>query len=294
MGPLQIDEGAVRRQFDRAQASRWHVALEVFGAALEASASKAFGADRPGARELERYMASLHVEDLALACACAAGDAAAWDHFVLTFRPVLYRAADAIDPSGGARELADSLYADLYGLSEREGTRRSLFRYFHGRSSLATWLRSVLAQRHVDKIRAARRTEPLPEDESPAAAAGQLETDPERPRYLAIVREALLSALESLADRDRLRIRCYYAQEMTLAQIGRLLREHEATVSRNLARTRKAIRDKLEQHLRDLGLSKERIEACFQSVAEDAGPLDLSEMLVEGTSRKESQRTRSR
>src|SRR5207237_6596495 len=84
------------------------------------------------------------------------------------YRPILYRAADALDPGGGARELADSLYGDLYGVADREGERRSLFRYFQGRSSLATWLRAVLAQRYVDRLRAARRLAPLPdEDQGP-------------------------------------------------------------------------------------------------------------------------------
>ena len=50
---------------------------------------------------------------------------------MVTLRPVLYRAADAIDATGNARELADSLYADLYGLAEKGGKRQSLFRYFH-------------------------------------------------------------------------------------------------------------------------------------------------------------------
>ena len=43
-----------------------------------------------------------------------------------------------------AEELADSLFAELYGLSAEK--RGSLLRYFHGRSSLKTWLRAVLAQ----------------------------------------------------------------------------------------------------------------------------------------------------
>ena len=55
-------------------------------------------------REVSRYLSSLHLEDLALACACALGDSAAWDHFVLEMRPGLYRAADALDRSGDARE----------------------------------------------------------------------------------------------------------------------------------------------------------------------------------------------
>ena len=87
---------------------------------------------------------------------------------MLEYRPVLYRSADAIDPGGGARELADSIYADLFGLQERDGERRSLFRYFHGRSSLATWLRAVLAQRQVDRVRATRRLTPLEDEEDDA------------------------------------------------------------------------------------------------------------------------------
>src|SRR4029079_14180055 len=100
----------------------------------------------------------------ALARPWAEGTEPAWDRFVRDYRPVLYRAADALDPSGGARELADSLYGDLYGVQVRGSDRRSLFRYFQGRSSLATWLRAVLAQRYVDRLRAGRRLTPLPDD----------------------------------------------------------------------------------------------------------------------------------
>ena len=99
-------------------------------------------------------MNSPYAADLELARQCAAGDEQAWERFILEYRPVLYRAADAIDPSGGARELADSLYADLYGLRTNDSERKSLFLYFQGRSSLATWLRAVLTQRFVDRIRA--------------------------------------------------------------------------------------------------------------------------------------------
>ena len=81
----------------------------------------------------------------------------------LEYRPLLYRAADALDPHGGARDLADALYADLYGLPDAQGERQSLFRYYQGRSSLATWLRAVLSQRYVDRLR---------EPETARAAAG--------------------------------------------------------------------------------------------------------------------------
>ena len=42
----------------------------------------------------------------------------------------------------------------------------------------------------------------------------------------------MADALGRLPARDRLRLACYYAQGLTLAQIGRTLREHEATTSK--------------------------------------------------------------
>ena len=62
-------------------------------------------------------------------------------------------------------ELADSLFAELYGLVDGKGGERSLFRYFHGRSALKTWLRAILAQRHVDRLRESRRWESFDQDD---------------------------------------------------------------------------------------------------------------------------------
>ena len=197
---------------------------------------------------------------MALACACALGDAAAWDHFVLEMRPGLYRAADALDRSGTARELADSLYADLYGVDQRGGARQSLLRYFHGRSSLATWLRAVLAQRYVDRLRVERRTDPLPE-ELPARVLTAA-PDPDCVRFVEMLRSALQRTIARLDPRERLRLSLYYAQQLTLAQTGKLLKEHEATTSRQLARTRQQIRDTVEAHLRSVGLKLPRSRAA--------------------------------
>jgi len=292
-----IDQQLIERLLDQAHGARWRLSTNRFGEALSASVNRAFADRDPGSGELERYLTALHLEDLALACACADGNEAAWDHFIREQRPALYRAADALDPGGGARDLADGLYADLFGLETAHGERRSLFRYFHGRSSLITWLRAVLAQRHVDRVRSHRRVEPLPDDRSPDALPAPLSrSEPERDRYLTAMRQALGRALSSLSARDRLRLGCYYAQELTLAQTGQLLGEHEATVSRHLARTRRAIRMNVERGLRDdAGLSEPEIAQCFESIVEDAGPLDLHTMLeADSLVRKESAADRSK
>ncbi len=297
---IRIDATLVARFYQQARASRWGVSERAFTAALERSAAKALPDVPQDRQRLERYLSSLHLEDLALACACADGHEAAWDHFVLEYRPVLYRSADAIDPGGGARELADSIYADLFGLQERDGERRSLFRYFHGRSSLSTWLRAVLAQRHVDRVRSTRRLTPLDplgneEAVPPALVTAPATADPEAPRFVALIRHALLSALALLPDRDRLRLGCYYREDLTLAQTGRLLGEHEATVSRQLARTRKVIRAEVERQLRaEGGLSEPEIARCFECTIDDPGPLDVAELFSSSGARKDSDRGRSK
>ena len=276
---MRIDANLVDRLYRQAKARRWRVPADRFARALEASAERAF-ADGGAARDVERYLASLHLEDLALACACAHGDEPAWEHFVLVQRPLLYRAADALDPGGGARDLADSLYADLFGIGDHAGERQSLFRYFHGRSTLTTWLRAVLAQRHVDRLRTHRRLDALPDEESAGAlrsAAAAIE--PERDRYVQLIRRALTDAVARLEARERLRLACYYAQGLTLAQTGRMLGESEATSSRQLARTRGTIRTAIEHQLKAEGLSRTEIGECFASVAVDTGPLDLRLML---------------
>jgi RNA polymerase sigma factor (sigma-70 family) len=179
--------------------------------------------------------------------------------------------------------LSDSLYAELYGLRESEGQRKSLFDYFHGRSKLTTWLRAILAQRHVDQFRRTRRLDPLDDGEGeeisrPLArvTATNSAPDPEREKYLSVLQAVLLAALDALAPRDRLRLAYYYVNDLTLAQIGKLLGEHEATVSRKLDRTRNDLRQHVEKVLREEEkLTDAQLRLCFEYAREE-WPFDLT------------------
>jgi RNA polymerase sigma-70 factor, ECF subfamily len=283
----------VRRCWERAAApAAWNLSRAEFETALERSVAQRFfsASAQPDVKAMEKYLEGLHHGDLALACACSAGSAAAWDHFVAQFRPELYRAAGAIAGDAKAHELADSLYADLYGLRESEGQRKSLFDYFHGRSKLATWLRAVLAQRHVDTIRRERRSEPLEDErgrEHPQVAAsasrgarpGGEAPDPNRVKYLALLQAAVAAALNALEPHDRLRLACYYADERTLAEIGKMLGEHEATVSRRLERTRRELRKQVEAWLRgEKKLTEAQVQLCYDYAREN-WPFDLTMLL---------------
>lgn len=292
-----LDAGLVVRLHAESAAARWSVPADTFAAALAIAVQKAFAAQTPTSGTTESFLRNLHLQDLALACACAAGHEGAWQHFIETYRPVLYRCADALAPGGRARDLADALYAELFGVTDTR-VKAPLLGYYHGRSSLATWLRAVLTQRYVDRVRGDRRTDALPEAETPGELqAPSRPPSPERERFLDLMRAALAFALALLQPPDRLRLSCYYARQMTLAQIGRLLGEHEATVSRHVARSRREIRSAVEGYLARAGLGAPEIDECFACVADDPGDLDLHHLLaadeVTGEARKNSAAVRS-
>jgi len=285
--------------YAQAQAGRWPVNREGFAAALERSAKKALTSASVSPQKLCEYLSVLHLEDLALATACAEGSEAAWEHFISTYRAYLRTAAAAIlrCPAGSpqACDLADSLFSELYGLSDGKTSERSLFRYFHGRSSLKTWLRAILAQRHIDSVRASRRFEELPDEEAangktPAPLGPPAQPlDPHRERYANFFTRALQTALAQLSPQEKERLRLYYAEDKTLAEIGRLLGEHESSVSRHLDRVRRELRQSVEEILRDgigaangspvqPGLSEAEIALCFEYSSGELS-IDLDKLL---------------
>ena len=289
----------VRQLFRESSAERWHLSFQSFHTTLTRSAAKRFGEAPPNLERIQEYFRTLHVQDLALACACAEGSESAWNEFVARYRNYLRAAAAAIlrqsasDPA--AIELADSLFADLYGLSEGKAGGRSLFRYFHGRSSLKTWLRAVLSQRHIDVIRTGKKFRSLDAGEDdgetrrpPALSKIALPSDPYRELYLSRFREALKLALAELEPRDRSRLHLYYAEDRTLAEIGKELGEHESSVSRNLERIRKELRATFEGLLRagkvadggpaTPGMDDAQIALCVQYAGEDSA-IDLDKLL---------------
>jgi RNA polymerase sigma-70 factor len=292
--------------YAEAKGARWGLPRECFAECLHRSAEKRFRGARGNSTDVESYLKSLHVEDLALACACGVGIETAWEFFVAHFRQDLRGASRAILRASGsgndsrAEELADSLYAELYGIrSAGGGRRKSLFEYFHGRSKLSTWLRAVLAQRHVDLLRADRGTISL--DSGPGGREDgpplELEqhsnappVDPDRAKYLRRIDRALLTAFASLTPRERMLLACYYVDRLTLAEIGRTLGDHESTVSRQLERTRRTLRETVtdvlqrgtpaqDGHAGDPGMDDSQVELAFEYALED-WPFDLSRALT--------------
>lgn len=284
---LAGSEQLVASLYSQSASARWGLSQSQFACGLERSACKRFPEGAPSRAHLEEYLLTLHLEDLALTTACIEGAHAAWEYFVEEYRSYLRAAAGAITKASryGAnpQELADSLFSDLFGLMDGKRGERSLFRYFHGRSSLRTWLRTVLAQRHVDYIRSRRRIESLDAEDGEKLVlvperVHQPLRDPHRAHYLSCFSSALEHCLKLLHAGDRERLELYYVRQMKLAEIGRQLGEHESSVSRNLERIRQELRRLAERHLRDaFSLSDAQIQQCFEYAAEDV-PIDFRQL----------------
>jgi RNA polymerase sigma-70 factor (ECF subfamily) len=161
MGFVQVKrllpESLARELWRKAGAQLVELAEEEFAEALEAIGTKDnFGLDsaiQASTKQREAFWRALHVEELAIARGCALGHEAAWRRFLAQYREPMTRMA--VDMTGAValgEELANSLYSELFGLTEREGKRWSPLLQYSGRGSLMGWLRAVLAQRRVNTI----------------------------------------------------------------------------------------------------------------------------------------------
>ena len=213
-------------------------------------------------REAASLYASLRVEELALARACAAGGERAWEIFLLRYREKLYDIAGYIaKEESAARELADSLYADLYGTTTRDGQRVSKLASYTGRGSLEGWLRTVMAQEYVNRDRRQRRLVSLDEESEEGAQFAAADPAP-AVAVDARVEQATDEALAALSVEDRFVLASYYLDGRTLAEIARALGVHESTISRKLDKVARTLRKQIVAALGRRGMSRrEAVEA---------------------------------
>ena len=259
-------------------AAAYGLEREQFNEILErVAAAQNFGLElgaRASRQQQVSFFRGLRLADLVLARACSSGHQGAWEHFLAVYRQPLTRAAIAITGSETlGRELADQLYAELYGLTIREGVRRSPLDSYKGRGSLMGWLRTTLAQRHVDHHRRTRRELTL-DDPADGYEPQTAIPEPENPPAdLPHLGRAVEEALRQLAAEERFLLAAYYLDGRTLLEIAPLLHVHEATVSRKLHRLTSGLRKQVVRNLQMLGLSK---PAAQEALGADPRDLNLN------------------
>jgi RNA polymerase sigma-70 factor (ECF subfamily) len=241
------------------------------------------------------FCKTLRIEELVLARACAAGNERAWEVFLVRYREKLYDTGLQIArEDSAARELADSLYADLYGVTSREGQRVSKLASYTGRGSLEGWLRTVMAQEHVNRYRKRKRLVSLDEESEegeqfPAPAPAPTATADPR------LTSATEQALQALPAEDRFVLVAYYLDGRTLAEIARMLSVHESTISRKLDKLAKSLKKQILSSLARQGMTRRQAEEAFevdvrdlnlnvrQRLAQESPPRAFSKKKVEAS-----------
>jgi RNA polymerase sigma-70 factor, ECF subfamily len=229
---------------------------------------------------LESFCAGLRIEDLVLARACAGGSERAWEVFMARFREKLYEVARQItrDDSVG-RELADSVYAELYGTRMRDGERVSKLSSYSGRGSLDGWLRTVLAQEYVNTYRKQRRLVSLDEESEEGAQFAAVTVEPQ-PHADPLLGRATDDVLRSLDPEDRFVLASYFLDQRTLAEIARALKVHESTISRKVEKLTKSLRKQIMKKLVSQGMSRRQAEEALDTDVRDLA-LDIRSSLTQ-------------
>jgi len=251
------------------EAQKVGITKEAFAGILGVVAGK-YLTTNASEKEASTFLRGLRVQELVLARACSAGNEIAWEIFLTKFREPLYNAGRAIaknDATG--RELADSLYADLYGMKSDDDGRRSKLDYYMGRGSLEGWLRTVLAQEFVNRYRTQKRLVSLEEEEDAgvqfAAAPAAAATTSADARLEAATDEAL----RALSSEDKFILASYFLDDRTLAEIARMLNVHESTISRKLERAAKALRGEIMAGLQQKGMSRRQAQEALEADVRD-------------------------
>jgi RNA polymerase sigma-70 factor (ECF subfamily) len=254
----------LRELWPEAEAEDCGLTQEEFGTILASIGTKYNHGFPPGTvpNSIQKmaFFHSLHLPELSLAHACALGREAAWKRFLTLYRASLTQAAIAITGSATlGNDLAESLYAELYGLRQLDGQRQSPLASYSGRGSLLGWLRSTLAQRHVDHHRRTGRETSLDTFDAPAP---EPQASPV-PAELQQLVHAITHTLEALSAEDRFLLAAYFLDRRTLLEIARVVHVHEATVSRRLKRLAADLRKRLLHNLQAGGLDRRAAEEAL-------------------------------
>jgi RNA polymerase sigma-70 factor (ECF subfamily) len=254
----------IERRFEESGAARYGITQEMFHGYV-AAVVKRYAADFDQI-DMIALARGLRIEELVLARACSAGHEAAWDAFLARYRDEMHRAAVQIARDEGVgRELADGLYAELYGLPNRDGQRVSKLDYYMGRGSLAGWLRTVLAQHHVDRCRSNSRDVSL-DEQLEAGVAFAAKPENAEPATDNCVVKAVSETLAELKSEERFLLASYFLDQRTLAAIGRQLGVHESTVSRKLERVTAAVRKRIRMRMQSGGMDARRCDEILEEL----------------------------
>jgi RNA polymerase sigma-70 factor len=253
------------------------------------------------------FIDALHADDLCLIVACERGDEAAWRDLVARYEVTVRSAARAACADEvAAEDLTQSIWAELYGLRARDdGRPTGKIAYYSGSGSLGGWLRAVVSQLAIDEHRRGARFVQAEEDADFDRMIDRAPDERARPfnikragtvnpesalvnsRTVHEIEIVLAQSINKLAPEDRLLIKLYYFDNLTLREAGAVLGVHEATTSRRIARIHAEIRRRVEDILmKEKNWTRRETSAAFAEITSQL-EIDLKQMLAPEASANE-------
>jgi RNA polymerase sigma-70 factor (ECF subfamily) len=212
-------------------------------------------------------LATVPINDLYLACACAAGDPQALATFEGHFlREVAIACAKLRAPSG---VLDEALQVVRDRLFVRRASGVPGIASYAGRGDLRGWVR-VIAMREVIKLCDRDQREVTTGDEALLDALSPSD-DPELEHLKAHYHEhfarAFRAAIQGLTPRERTLLRYQVIDGLGVEAIGKIHKVHHATAARWLVRARDALLDGTKQRLSEmLRLSADEVDSVLRLI----------------------------
>lgn len=222
-----------------------------------------------------RPLQQLHVEDLYLACACAAGASRAAARFEERCGPRLKAVLASTVKSPDLRAEIRQRVLDMLLVGTAEAGPKVAD--YGGQGPLDSWT-AVVAHRQLARLVRTDASEQRAREGAAMEAALDDGVPPEvafaKQRYRAAFERAMAEALTTLEERDRLLLRLHLVSQISVENIGKMYNVAQATASRWLA----SARDRVQTQV--IRLLRERLHASPDEIASLAGvvasQIDLS------------------
>ncbi|MEW6207614.1 MAG: sigma-70 family RNA polymerase sigma factor [Acidobacteriota bacterium] len=225
----------------------------------------------PKKMEARNFLGKTHTTDLYLTIACAQGNTDGWEQFFKLYRSFVFGLAKHFCSNESVGDdLADSLLSDLF-MPDR--SNRPRIASYDGQSSLATWLRVIVAHRASDerklKWNSVERLDDLP-DLSDLDSLERMDASARASKYRLMILNTLRGASRGLTDRERYILLMIYGESLKTKEVARLLDIHPSMVSKHLRQIHRKIRQEVVSILAEkYQLSEEAIKECLDDIVEN-------------------------